>query len=296
MAERATIIEPQGPKASLRTVTARWKSQIWGLDALPSPALTLVLGILPFLVLVGVYVFGSHLRHLENPSDKLLPSLGQMVEATRTMAFEEDARSGSILLWLDTSQSLMRIGAGVLLAALAGLMTGIHLGVFAQWRASFLPLVTFMSIIPPLSLLPILFIVFGVDELAKITLIFIGIFPIITRDIYGAVSKLPIEQKTKSQTLGAEGHGFLYLVVLPQVLPRLVETVRLSMGSAWLFLIASEAIAAEAGLGYRIFLVRRYLSMDIIIPYALWITFLGFTLDWVLKSINRIFFKWYVST
>jgi NitT/TauT family transport system permease protein len=153
-----------------------------------------------------------------------------------------------------------------------------------------------MSIIPPLALLPILFIVFGVDEFAKIALIFIGVYPIIARDIFGAVSKLPAEQRTKSQTLGADGIAYLYWVVMPQVLPRLVETVRLSLGSAWLFLIASEAIAADAGLGYRIFLVRRYLSMDIIIPYTLWITLLGFFLDYLLKSINKKWFKWYVMT
>ena len=55
---------------------------------------------------------------------------------------------------------------------------------------------------------------------------------------------------------------------MPQVLPRLIDTVRLALGAAWLFLIAAEAIAATEGLGYRIFLVRRYLAMDVILPYV----------------------------
>ncbi len=58
------------------------------------------------------------------------------------------------------------------------------------------------------------------------------------------------------------------------MLPRLVDALRLEIGPAWLFLIAAEAVAADSGLGYRIFLVRRYLSMDVIIPYVIWITIL----------------------
>jgi NitT/TauT family transport system permease protein len=80
---------------------------------------------------------------------------------------------------------------------------------------------------------------------------------------------------------------------LPQVLPRLIDALRLSLGSAWLFLIAAEAIAATDGLGYRIFLVRRYLSMDIILPYVAWITFLAFLLDWSLAKTSKKIFPWY---
>jgi NitT/TauT family transport system permease protein len=61
----------------------------------------------------------------------------------------------------------------------------------------------------------------------------------------------------------------VYRVILPQVMPRLLDAVRISLGAAWLFLIAAEAIASTDGLGYRIFLVRRYLAMDVIIPCVL---------------------------
>ena len=81
--------------------------------------------------------------------------------------------------------------------------------------------------------------------------------------------------------------------VLPQVMPRLLSAVRLSLGSAWLFLIAAEAIAATDGLGYRIFLVRRYLSMDVILPYVLWITLLAFFLDFALRKLSLWAFPWF---
>ena len=85
-------------------------------------------------------------------------------------------------------------------------------------------------------------------------------------------------------------------MVLPQVLPRLLDTVRLTLGAGWLFLIAAEAIASTDGLGYRIFLMRRYLAMDVILPYVLWITLLGFVLDWTLRTIVARRFRWYEAT
>jgi NitT/TauT family transport system permease protein len=155
--------------------------------------------------------------------------------------------------------------------------------------------VTFIANIPPLALLPILFIALGVGEISKVALIFFGTFPLITRDIFLAVRQVPGEMIVKSLTLGATQFGVVYRVVLPQVMPRLLNTVRLTMGAAWLFLIASEAIASTEGLGYRIFLVRRYLSMDTIIPYVLWITMLAFTIDWLLKTAVVKLYPWYVG-
>jgi NitT/TauT family transport system permease protein len=118
---------------------------------------------------------------------------------------------------------------------------------------------------------------------------------VITRDVYLAVRRIPVEQVTKALTLGASELGVVYRIVLPQILPRLVDALRLALGAAWLFLIAAEAIASTDGLGYRIFLVRRYLAMDVIIPYALWITLLGFTLDWLLRRLLAGCFGWYVA-
>jgi NitT/TauT family transport system permease protein len=82
-------------------------------------------------------------------------------------------------------------------------------------------------------------------------------------------------------------------VVLPQLLPRLLISLRLMLGSAWLFLIAAEAIASTDGLGYRIFLVRRYLAMDVILPYVVWITLLAWLMDWGLKRLTQRAFPWY---
>ena len=94
-------------------------------------------------------------------------------------------------------------------------------------------------------------------------------------------------------TLGASTWTLMLRVVLPQLLPRLLISLRLMLGSAWLFLIAAEAIASTDGLGYRIFLVRRYLAMDVILPYVVWITLLAWLMDWALISLTRRAFPWY---
>jgi NitT/TauT family transport system permease protein len=75
-------------------------------------------------------------------------------------------------------------------------------------------------------------------------------------------------------------------------MPRLFMAVSLALGPAWVFLISAEAIAADVGLGYRIFLVRRYLSMDIIIPYVIWISLLAVLMDVALTFISRRAFPW----
>ncbi|WP_156493655.1 ABC transporter permease, partial [Oleiphilus sp. HI0125] len=84
----------------------------------------------------------------------------------------------------------------------------------------------------------------------------------------------------------------LMRVVLPQILPKLIDAVRLSLGAGWLFLIAAEAVASTDGLGYRIFLVRRYMAMDVILPYVAWITVLAFFIDQGLKHLNKTLFPW----
>lgn len=271
------------------------KPKLFGLHAQPPKLLRIFLALLPFMLAIGAYLIASDIRLEENPADKLLPSLSQMADAVDRAAFQEDRRTGEYLLWKDTLSSLQRLLIGVSCAAIVGLLLGLNMGLFRGMSALMSPFMTFISMIPPLAILPILFIIFGVGEMGKVTLIFLGTFPVITRDIFLAVQKLPQEQIVKALTLGATHAAVVYRIVLPQILPRLLEAVRLSLGAAWLFLIAAEAIASTDGLGYRIFLVRRYLSMDMIIPYVVWITALGFCMDYLIKLVLHTKYRWYAG-
>jgi NitT/TauT family transport system permease protein len=140
--------------------------------------------------------------------------------------------------------------------------------------------------------LPILFIVFGLGELSKVMLIVVGTAPIMTRSLAQAVMDIPREEIVKAETLGATPVQMVFRVVLPQIWPRLSTAMRLGLVPAWIFLISAEAIASTGGLGYRIFLVRRYLAMDVILPYVAWITILAFTLDLALRLFQRAAFRW----
>lgn len=254
---------------------------------------TLLLSVLPFLVIVVVYLVASDMRLSENPNDKLLPSLSSFGDAIQQLAVEPSRRTGDILLWADTTASLQRLFLGVGLSALLGLVFGVATGIVPYVRASLSPLIAVLSMIPPLAVLPILFIVFGLGEFAKIVLIVFGIAPFIMRDVALRVGELPDEQLVKAQTLGGSTWQIIIRVILPQMMPRLIDSVRLSLGAAWLFLIAAEAIASTEGLGYRIFLVRRYMSMDMILPYVAWITFLAFAFDYALRHLSRRAFPWF---
>ncbi len=259
----------------------------------PGRGLALGLGLLPFVLLLAFYLLASHERLAENPNDKLLPSLGSIGEALQRMAVEPNKRSGDYVFWTDTAASLQRLVQGVGISALIALVFGVAQGAIPLVRANLSPFVTAVSLIPPMALLPVLFIAFGLGELSKVVLIIIGITPVLIRDIQGRVLELPAEMLVKAQTLGASSWQVILRVIVPQSLPRLVESVRLALGPAWLFLIAAEAIAATEGLGYRIFLVRRYLSMDVILPYVVWITLLAFLMDLALRQYSRRSHAWF---
>ena len=250
------------------------------------------MGLMPFVLLLFVYVSASNTRLASNPDDKLLPSFSSMQQSVSRMAFEPSKRTGDYVFWVDTMSSLRRLGLGVSIAAITGLVWGLFSGALPSLSAALTPLLTVVSLVPTLALLPILFIVFGLGELSKVVLIVFGITPFIARDIQKRALEIPQEQLIKAQTLGANSMQVVTSVLLPQLLPKLIGSVRLSLGAGWLFLIAAEAIASTDGLGYRIFLVRRYLSMDIILPYVAWITLLAFTIDYLLKKISQALFPW----
>ncbi len=258
----------------------------------PGAGARLLLSILPFVLLAAVYVLGSAERRAANPNDKLLPPFSEMADTTARMALEADKRTGEITLVDDTLSSLRRLALGLAFATLIGVILGVALGILPVASATGGALVAAISMIPPMAILPILFIIFGLGELSKVILIVIGVAPPIVRDIAMSVQAIPTEQLVKAQTLGASTWQTVLRVVLPQIAPRLIELVRLQLGPAFLFLIAAEAIASDSGLGYRIFLVRRYLAMDVILPYVAWITLIAFVMDFGLSKLARVAFRW----
>ncbi len=251
-----------------------------------------MLGAIPVVALLLTYVIAAAIRHAANPADRILPLPGAMASALWALAAQPDPLSGNFLFWADTLASLQRLGLGLGIAMLMALLVGLLLGALPPVRATLGPLVVGIAVIPPVALLPILFIVLGLGETAKVALIIIGVAPVMIRDLAGHVSALPAEQIIKAQTLGASSWQIILRVALPQAMPRLLQATRLALGPAFVFLISAEAIASDVGLGYRIFLVRRYLQMDVIIPYVAWIALVAILLDMALLAAERRLFPW----
>ena len=251
---------------------------------------SMVLPFVPFVICVIAYAATAQIRHRENPKDKLVPTVTKLADGFHRSAFEPDRR-GEYRLLVDTIASTRRFAISLALLFL-GIILGLHMGVLPYVELSLYRFVLFIDKIPALCLLPILFIVFGLGEVSKIALIVIGVMPTIILDTYLRAKSVPREQITKALTLNASDLEIMYRIVLPKIFPNVLDTVRLNFKAVILFLIAGEALAATAGLGYRIFVVRRYVAMDIIIPYVIWISLLAFLADLAVRMWIKKRYPW----
>ena len=202
------------------------------MNIVPARGSRIVLAVIPFFLIALIYVVGSAERRAANPDDKLLPSVTEMVETVQRLAAEPDRRSGDYVLWTDTAASMRRLALGLGISTLIGLAFGLTIGLLPLAGAALGTIVAVISMIPPMAILPILFIVFGLGELSKVVLIVIGVAPFLIRDQALAVASLPREQMIKAQTLGASTWHVAIRVVLPQhlrTLARVGEEVTLEV-------------------------------------------------------------------
>ena len=275
------------------------------INAKPSRLTTVALSWFLFAGGIGLYLYTSAARHRENPEDRVTPTIGQMVHGMSGAALnsvEDDAdqtRPASVvqrfsrgMLWTDTVATGRRFLLSMALL-LPAVVLGLHMGLFPHVGAFFLRFVLFFDKIIALSLLPILFIAFGIDELSKIMLIVIGVTPTIILDTFNLARAVPGEQVVKAFTLGARDFDVAYRVVLKQIWPRVLNSIRLNLKAVMLFLFAGEMIASTDGLAYRIALLRRHMGMDVIIPYVLWVALLLFLVDLAMRVVNRRLHPWF---
>lgn len=259
------------------------------------------------LFLVGIFTYTqfSIVRHKENPEDRVIPSSAQLWQGIKASvlepAEEDDAldpgattfqRVRHSMIWKDTVSSSRRFFIAIALLVPA-ILIGLHMAVFPYAEAFFLRFILFFDKIVALSLLPILFIVFGIDEWSKIMLMVIGVGPTLMLDTYNIAKSVPREQVVKAFTLKSTNLDVAYRVILKQIMPQVINSVRLNLKPLALFLFAGEMIASTDGLAYRIAIMRRHMGMDIIIPYLLWVAVLLFGMDALLRVANRRLHPWF---
>jgi NitT/TauT family transport system permease protein len=275
------------------------------IHAKPGRAWTLVLSWTLFAAGIAAYLWVSQSRHRDNPEDRVMPTIAQMARGMYDAALkpaeedEQQAEAASFtqkflgsMLWKDTKASARRFLFSMALL-IPAVILGLHMGLFPYVGVFFLRFVLFFDKIVALSLLPILFIAFGIDELAKIMLIVIGVTPTIILDTFNLTKSVPAEQTVKAFTLGANDFDVAYRVVLKQIMPRVLNSIRLNLKAVMLFLFAGEMIASTDGLAYRIALLRRHMGMDVIIPYVLWVALLLFLVDFGMRLLNRTLHPWF---
>ncbi len=279
------------------------------IHAQPGRTVSYILSWFLFTAGIVAYFYVSAQRHRENPDDRVMPTIAQMAQAFQDAALkpaeEEEVpdtapqpRFGQIrasMLWMDTSATSRRFLISVALLFPAVLI-GLHMAMFPYIGAFFLRFFQFFDKIVALSLLPIIFIAFGIDELSKIMLIVIGVTPTIILDTFNLTKSVPSEQVVKAFTLGAGDFAIAYRIVFKQILPRVLNSIRLNLKAVMLFLFAGEMIASTDGLAYRIALLRRHMGMDTIIPYVLWVALLLFLVDLGMNLLNRKMHPWFRET
>src|SRR5579863_8556688 len=217
------------------------------IHAKPHRTSAMVLSWLLFVSGIVLYLYIAHQRHRDNPEERVTPTIAQMARGMYDAALkpaeddEQAAEGGTVLarfqnsmLWKDTKATSRRFIYSMLLLIPAVLL-GLHMGLFPYVGVFFLRFVLFFDKIVALSLLPILFIAFGIDELAKIMLIVIGVTPTIILDTFNLTRAVPNEQLVKAFTLGAGDFDTAYRVFLEQIMPPLLNSIRLNLKPVMLF-------------------------------------------------------------
>jgi NitT/TauT family transport system permease protein len=277
------------------------------IHAQPGRATAWILSWLLFITGITAYFYTARQRHIENPDDRVTPTLVQMgqafVDAALKPAEDDQAQAESAgqsltarfldsMLWKDTKATGRRFFYSMALL-LPTVLIGLHMAVFPYIGAFLLRFCLFFDKIIALSLLPILFIAFGIDELSKVMLIVIGVAPTIILDTFNLTKGVPKEQIVKGFTLGAGDLTIAYRIILKQIWPRVLNSIRLNLKAVMCFLFAGEMIASTDGLAYRIALLRRHMGMDTIIPYVLWVALLLFLVDLSMRVLNRRLHPWF---
>ena len=186
-----------------------------------------------------------------------MPGPLQVVERLWQWLVEDD-------LLTDTGISVYRVVAGFALSAVFRLAIGLLIGAFRPIEAILEPLTDFIRYMPAVAFIPLVMLWFGIEESAKIAIIFIGTFFQMVLMVAENVRLVPPAQVEAAQTMGATREEIIRLVLLQSAKPAILDTLRITMGWAWTYLVVAELVAANSGLGFAILKAQRFLKTDVI--------------------------------
>ena len=241
-----------------------------------------------FLAILGLVIFllaWSFLTYTGLVKPFFLPTPTKILSSIITLLLE-----GSLLS--DIFASVYRILLGFLLSLIVSLPLGITLCVSRKFEAFTEPLIAFIRYIPPSAFIPLAILWFGIGDLEKVAILFLGIAPYLTLLIADIVISTRRELVEAALTLGARGKNIITKVIIPNSLPGIWDSSRLMMGAAWTFVIIAEIVGASSGLGHLMIESQRFLRTDNIFAAIIIIGILGLGTDYFFKITYKIFFPW----
>jgi NitT/TauT family transport system permease protein len=192
----------------------------------------------------------------------------------------------------DAGISIFRVMAGFLLSAVMAMPLGLGIGAYRPVRAFFEPLLEFARYLPAVAFVPLVLLWVGIGEGSKILVIWIGTFFQMVIMLSEDVARVPLPQIETARTLGATNNEVVFLVLLRSAMPAMFDTMRITLGWAWTYLVVAELVAANNGLGYAILKAQRFLQTDRIFVGIIVIGLIGLGTDQALRFAHRKLFPW----
>lgn len=208
--------------------------------------------------------------------------------------FFEIASSGyqNFSLWEHLGWSLMRVVFGFVIGAIIGIPLGYAMGLSGWFRGWFDPIVEFMRPVPPLALIPLIIIWFGIWETGKIVLLFLAALWIMTIAARAGVSGVNISKVHAAYSLGASKAQILRYVIVPNSLPEIFTGARVAMGVCWGTVVAAELVAAQKGAGMMIIAASKFQLTDIVIMGIILIGIIGYSIDILMRKAEDWLVPW----
>jgi NitT/TauT family transport system permease protein len=192
----------------------------------------------------------------------------------------------------DIGISVARVLGGFFLSTLIAVPLGLLIGTFRPVQAILEPLTDFMRYMPAVAFIPLIMLWIGIDESAKVAIIFIGTFFQMMLMVAEDVRRVPMAQIEAAQTMGATRMELLEKVIFASAKPALLDTLRITMGWAWTYLVVAELVAANSGIGYAILKAQRFLQTDKIFVGIFLIGVIGLGTDQTFRWLHRWAFPW----
>ncbi|HJU22152.1 MAG TPA: ABC transporter permease [Casimicrobiaceae bacterium] len=242
----------------------------------------IVLIALPWLLVIGIW-YAIAYSGLINPS--LVPTPTAVAER-----FWRLMSSGR--LPVDIAMSTGRVIAGVALGIALAVPVGFVLGWYRGVRAFIDPLMNFFRALPPIALIPLVIVYFGIGEVAKVVVLFYASFFAGVIVMYEGIAQISPIYVRVSKTLGATDVEIFRKVIVPLTVPHLLTALRVALGVAWATLVASELIAAQQGLGALIQNASSFFQLDIIYVGIICIGLIALAMDLILRAVARRLVAW----